>query len=995
MSTDMKPLSAASCFAKRSPLLAFCFLLLPFLFAQAWAQTAESKGTITGRVTNNTTHYALEGAIIRVPGTDLSTYSQRGGTFSMQVPAGAQTIEVAYTGLDDMRATVTVEPNGTVTHDFDMTSKIYVLDKFAVKTVREGNASAVQKQRIAINPKTVVAADAYGVPAANPGELIQRLPGVSVEIVGSEVRTLFIRGMGPDFITFQVDGNQMAASQGTSAGRQFQIEQMGTGNIESVEIVKANTPDRDANAIAGFVNLITRRGFDLPGERTTLTGGVLWRDRNSSSGQFKDKPDNLDLFGVQYSNSFSVGGGNNNLGVAFNFNRRRSSTTQDETGAAFNGGPSELNTTNGLYNSLWRQWGAAGFFYPAIATNIGLDLDYKLGPKSFAYLRLAYNTNYQYQKMHRWDIQVGSTPANFTPTSNSAFQEALPVASSFAQTYSAAFTKKSRNYSINPGMSLNVWNGTGQLDVDFSHSSAVIWYPGYHLITSKTTTPLGWSLDFRGGDQQLPALAQTSGPSWSDPASYTIQNDAVTVWHSPDTVDAFKVDFRKDLEVSLPTYLKVGAKYWIDDRAQDTNSQNYTWTGPSGIGTYTDSIESQLSGRYGPFPFIATPNTGASNDPVASPYFTKTSLDAYNGVVGSRASDARFKEAISAVYAMAVVKINKLTLLGGLRFEETNTTGKGWVNTNDPTLAYNAGLSYDQNVTNANARFSSGQTTVKGSYSKVHPAVQFTYEPLGGLIFRGSFTNSISRPPAANILPITTVTLGTSTVTQGNPSLKPFTSNNIDFSVEKYFEPVGLFSVGFFNKQIKDYIVTFSSTIAAGADNGFNGQYAGYTLNRAANIGSAHTQGWEFDYQQQFSFLPAPFNGLGVQANHTILKSEGNYGAAFPAGVTGPLAGMVPHQSNIGLFYTGYGWDVRLLSNIRSRFIVGVNNAADLSQSTYRDHRATLDFKARYTFNARYDVFLNVDNVTDVPTQTGNYLGRELFTLWQGTGFTLGFNVRL
>ena len=38
---------------------------------------------------------------------------------------------------------------------------------------------------------------------------------------------------------------------------------------------------------------------------------------------------------------------------------------------------------------------------------------------------------------------------------------------------------------------------------------------------------------------------------------------------------------------------------------------------------------------------------------------------------------------------------------------------------------------------------------------------------------------------------------------------------------------------------------------------------------------------------------------------------------------------------------------------------------------------------------------LNVDNLTDVPTQTANYLGRELFTLWQGTGYTLGFNVRL
>ncbi|MEO6873308.1 MAG: carboxypeptidase-like regulatory domain-containing protein, partial [Opitutaceae bacterium] len=767
MSTAIKPDSVVLRLAKRCSAFAFCFLLPALLANQAAAQSAE--GTVSGRITNKSTGYALDGAIIRASGTNRSTISQRGGDYTLLLPVGAHRLEVQYTGLDAANATVTVAPDAAVTQDFELTSNVYTMDKFAVKSVREGNAAALQRQRTAINSKIVVAADAYGVPAANPGELIQRLPGVSVEIVGSEVRNLFLRGMNADFITFQVDGNQMAASAGTSASRQFQIEQMGTGNIESVEIVKSNTPDRDANAVAGFVNLITRRGFDLPGQRITLTGGVLWRDRYSSTGEFKDKPDNLDLYGLQYSNSLSVLGGKNNLGVAFNFNHRRSATTQDETGAAFNGGPTELNTTNGTDKSLWRQWGAAGFFYPAVATNVGLDLDFKINSDSYAYLRMAENLNNQYQLMHRWDIQTGNSPANFTATSNSGFQEALPVASSFAQTYSAQFTKKSRNYSINPGVSLGMLNGTGRLDIDFSHSAAVIWYPGYHLVTSRTTVPLGWNLDFRGQDQKTPILTQTAGPSWSDPANYTIQNDSTTSWDAPDTVDAIKMDFRKDLDTSLPAYLKTGVKYWIDDRGQNTNSQNYTWTGPSGIGPYTDSIESQLSGRYGPFPFTATPNTGAANDPLTSGNFTKTAADQYNGIVGSRGSDARFKEAILAYYAMGQVKIDKLTLLGGVRIEQTNTTGKGWINTNDPTLAFNSALSTDQNIANAYARFASGQATVRGHYNSVHPAVQFVYEPLGGLIFRGGYTRSISRAPVANLLPITTVSLGTNTVTQGNP----------------------------------------------------------------------------------------------------------------------------------------------------------------------------------------------------------------------------------
>src|SRR5262249_31929577 len=152
--------------------------------------------------------------------------------------------------------------------------------------------------------------------------------------------------------------------------------------------------------------------------------------------------------------------------------------------------------------------GAGDFYYPAIATNAGLDIDYKLTPEgSYAYLRVATNLNYQYQKYHRWDIQVGNSVANFTADSTSAFQTALPVASSVAQTYSTQFTKKSQNYSINPGIELKLFQNTATLDIDYSHSWANIWYPGWHNVTA-ASGPVGWQLDFRSGDQFLPVLTQ-------------------------------------------------------------------------------------------------------------------------------------------------------------------------------------------------------------------------------------------------------------------------------------------------------------------------------------------------------------------------------------------------------------------------------------------------------------------------------------------------------
>ena len=55
--------------------------------------------------------------------------------------------------------------------------------------------------------------------------------------------------------------------------------------------------------------------------------------------------------------------------------------------------------------------------------------------------------------------------------------------------------------------------------------------------------------------------------------------------------------------------------------------------------------------------------------------------------------------------------------------------------------------------------------------------------------------------------------------------------------LEYYFEPVGTFSIGWFHKTIRDYIVNgiVSGTVESGSDNGYNGEYAGFTILRASN----------------------------------------------------------------------------------------------------------------------------------------------------------------
>src|SRR6185369_4228598 len=265
-------------------------------------------------VSNQATGDFLQGATVMVDGTSVSTTTERGGTFSLSAPAGTRTLTVSYEGLTTTQAAVSITAGATATRDVQLVGDFYKLDAVTVKGIREGTALAIQRQREAANVKTVVATDTFGNPAANPGELLQRLSGVTADIVGGEVRTVYIRGMAPGFSSLMVDGNRLATSTGTTASRDYQIEQLGTGNVESIELIKAVLPDMDANATAGYINIVTKRAFDHPpGANLDLTLGTMWRDRAYNGSPGKDKADNLDQFAMSFSDTFSVFGKPNNL----------------------------------------------------------------------------------------------------------------------------------------------------------------------------------------------------------------------------------------------------------------------------------------------------------------------------------------------------------------------------------------------------------------------------------------------------------------------------------------------------------------------------------------------------------------------------------------------------------------------------------------------------------------------------------------------------------
>jgi iron complex outermembrane receptor protein len=217
-------------------------------------------------------------------------------------------------------------------------------------------------------------------------------------------------------------------------------------------------------------------------------------------------------------------------------------------------------------------------------------------------------------------------------------------------------------------------------------------------------------------------------------------------------------------------------------------------------------------------------------------------------------------------------------------------------------------------------------------------------------------------------------------------------------AAEYYFEPAGVVSVGVFQKQLHDFIFTAGGlTVGTGADNGFNGDYAGYTLTTQYNGGGAKVRGIELNYSQQFSFLPGWLAGFGAYGNLTRMETEGNYGAgnaiAVAANPKGKVAGFNPDTSNAGLSYIRNGVTVRLQWNHRARYLT-TYNAVD-SQLVYRIRRDTLDLKTQYQVTRRLSLYLDINNVLR-EFETGQDRGprpsqRRVLT----PGFFGGVNARL
>lgn len=881
-------------------------LMLSSLFVSA--QT----GILSGRIVDES-KIPLTGATLVIDNVTGTTSNVDGYYSIVNLPVGDHILNISYIGYVDQQVEVTINEGENTVMDFELMPGVS-LQEIVVTSQLRGQARALSNQKSNYNITNIIASDQIGrFPDANIGDAVKRIPGINVQYDQGEARFGNIRGTAPQLNSITINGERIPSAE--AEVRSIQLDLIPSDMIQAVEVNKAVTPDMDADAIGGSINLVTRSapyeqrvsgtlgvGYNTLAEEPTYNGSLIFGDRIAN-----------DKLGIIFSASyFDNNLGSDNLETEWTFDDDNDNDQFDE-GEEFY--PEEIQV---------RQ-----YYLQRIRQSYSLSLDYKLNANHNIYFKSIYNRRKDWENRYR---------AVYKDIEN---DEGQWIAELERQTKGGNEDIKDARLEDQQMMnfSLSGEHLFGKLKMNWSgnYAKASEDRPNerYFEIATDGTVPV--TVDF--SDSREP-LIQATQAEFNNPSSS---------WELSEITEEFQYttdeDFNGKLDFELPltngsnqSTVKFGARIRTKSKVRDNNFFEYE---PASDEFFNSSINNLAN--------LSKDNFGAGNYTIGS-FTSKEFLSGLNltgsefegeQVLSELAGNFDATENIFGGYAMINKNFGeKLLVVAGLRLEQSNLTYTGF--------------SYDDEEETLT------QTEEATSdYLNVLPGLHLKYNVSPNSIIRFAFTNTLARPNYFDLVPYRSIEDGED-LSIGNPDLEATTSMNFDLMAEHYFKSVGIISGGVFFKDISDFIVnqTFS-------DYTFDGQeWSNFT--QPINGGNAQLFGFEMAFQRQLDFISPALSGLGLYFNYTYISSEVtdfNFEGREDDDLS--LPGSPTHTLNTSLAYEGKKFTSRISLNYASDFIdeVGDNSFYD----RYYDQATYLDFNISYSVNPKLVIYANANNLLNQP----------------------------
>ena len=227
-----------------------CFLIVsPMLFGQ--------KGTLRGSVSDRETSETLIGAFVTAEGTNLGTVTDLDGNFSLDLPAGTYTIQIAFVSYAPFTIQNILIKAGEVTalepvliSQKDAELKEIVISAEAIRTSETALMNMKKNSDALLDGISSAQFKKVGDPTAV--EAAKRVTGVSVE----DGKYIFVRGLGDRYTKTTL--NQMDIPGIDPDRNSLQMDIFPTNLIDNIVVAKNFTADQPADFTGGLINVETK-----------------------------------------------------------------------------------------------------------------------------------------------------------------------------------------------------------------------------------------------------------------------------------------------------------------------------------------------------------------------------------------------------------------------------------------------------------------------------------------------------------------------------------------------------------------------------------------------------------------------------------------------------------------------------------------------------------------------------------------------------------------
>jgi TonB-dependent receptor len=941
----------------------------------------------------------------------------------------------------------------------------------------------------------ISAEDMGKFPDTNLAESLQRITGVSIDRSNGEGSTVTVRGFGSANNLITLNGRQLPTTTGS---RTFDFANVASESVSGVTVYKTSNASVASGGIGATIDLQTHKPLQSPGTKASI-GAKLVSDSSTEEGGITPEISGLysqtfadEKFGISISGSYQE----RESGMQ-QFLQDQGYRASDASNTGWGGVPAGVDggtnrPTSGIYSNPQqpryvfeerqreRLNGQLVLQYKPVE-NVTATLDYTLIRNEVEEQHTDASVWFNYAGDRSESVWAGEP--NAVPLIYSEIYD-INSDADFKDTSLTVGAWGNEQKTDSIGLNID-WQVNDDLSLTFDHHSSTasmkatdprhgtrnnIQLPSY----TRSRSGLDLTGDLPGialGNIEAftPQTMRLSG-SWFSNDKYSSDIDQTQVSGEYVLNDELSIDFG----VSVNT---------VNNHYRHTQVQRSDWGGVGVEGDFADidwrqdTILDKFDAKAGNFEGTATQadydlfntiyfadfdtivNAAEFADPVANvdglwgdcqaPAGAPAGPNGEGHFCASTDWDAdtnRFTEEKTTSYFMQVSYESEIgdmpfSAYFGVRHEKTDVDSRA------SAPGYSSVEWSEDTSTSVTGVTGIESLSQSADYSQTLPSLNVNLELTDDITLRAAAGKTISRAGYGNLQGGTTIGTGGSlsgySGNSGNPALKPLESVNFDLSGEYYYEEGSYVSLGYFRKNVTNWITTgtvdsqifnlpnpldgekfaaASAALGAGASNLDIRNYifenyaddpnvqpkfddlgeldggtivgdpatdnvVNFRINVPVNGDQEYTiDGLEFNVQHLFGD-----SGFGGVFNYTMVDTDLAYDNDS-LDDTEALVGL-SDTANLVAFYDNEGLQARIAYNWRDEFLNERRTNGDLTAPIYTDAYYQIDFNVSYDVPAveGLTVFVEGINITNEYTNEFGRDSRLIYKLTQtGARYSLG-----